>query len=50
MMEAGRGRKGPLYTRNLGPTGTWAQVKDRKGGNQKGEGRHSSCEELLWAA
>ena len=33
--EEGRGRKGPLDGRTLGPTGTWAQVKDGKGGQPK---------------
>ena len=31
MMEAGRGSKGPMDDRTLGPTGTWEQVKDGKG-------------------
>ena len=41
MMEAGIGRKGPLDGRKLGPTGTWAQVEDGKGGQPDGgkEGR-----------
>ena len=50
LMEAGRGRKGPLDGRDLGLAGTWAQVEDGKGGNRTGEGRHGSCEELLWSA
>ena len=31
-----RGRKGTLEGRNLGPTGTWAQFKDGKGGKTDG--------------
>ena len=31
LREAGIGRKGPLDGRTLGPTWTWAQVKDSKG-------------------
>ena len=36
LMEAGRGSKGPLYGRTMGPAGTWAEVYDGKGGNQSG--------------
>ena len=46
-VEAGRGKKGTLYGRTPGPTVTWEQVEDGKGGNHKEEGRHGSCEELL---
>ena len=42
MMESGRGRKGPSDGRTPGPTGTWAQVKDGKGG-ESDEGRWSQA-------
>ena len=47
-MESGRWRKVPLDGRTPGPTGTWEQVEDSKGGNHTGEGRHGLHEELLW--
>ena len=49
--EAGRGRKGPLDGRTLGPIGTWEQVEDGKG-EVTGRGKTGTGlrEELLWAA
>ena len=37
LMEAGRGRKGPLERRTLGLTWNWSHVEDGKGGNRTGE-------------
>ena len=36
VMVTDRGRKGHPGGRTLGPTGTWAQVEDSKGGNSDG--------------
>ena len=36
VMETVRGRKVPRDGRILGPTGTWAQVEDGKGGQPDG--------------
>ena len=50
LMESGRGRKGLLDRITLRSTVMWSQVKDSKEDNRKGEVRHGSLKELLWAA
>ena len=53
LMETGRGRKGPLDDRTLGPTGTWEHVEDVKGGQpdggrQAGLARGTPLGHLAW--
>ena len=50
VVESGRGRKGYLDGINLGPTGTWVQIKDSKGGGTDGVSQTRLAKGTTWDA